>query len=172
MFPSVLPLRAVLSQFLILWLTIAIESWFFQKLLKFSPKTSVEYTAVINLFLTCIGWLFFFIWQGFLSQERLEQIMGYILLGQPNPIYLTLIVAAILIYLGSFLVKWKGLELLEFLSQGKTSKSSNPDIVTINLTNKNQKKARISTQASVILIAHTCSHCVILIILYLEMNRL
>jgi len=169
MLPTVLPLRAILSQLLILWLSIAIESWFFQKLLKITPKTSVEDAAVINLFSTCIGWLIFLIWEGLLPQEKIEQLMGYILLGQWQPISPLLIFAAFLIYSISFLLKWKGLELLEFLVRGNQKKSLEPVLPEIfNLARRPKKFSQLSTKPTVVLIAHTCSHCIILLVLYLE----
>lgn len=168
-FPTVLPLRAFLSQILILWLAIAIESWFFQKSLMLSPKTSVEYTAVINLFSTCIGWLTFFIWESFLSKDELELLMGYILLGQWHPVSVILILAAFLIYTISFLGKWKGLEILKLLLlQTNQNNSAMPPIGSRNLVRSQKKSAQGFTQFGVLLIAHTCSHCVILLVLYLE----
>ena len=173
MFPTVLPLRAFLLQFLILWLTIATESWFFQRLLKISPKTSVEYAAVINLFCTCLGWLIFFVWHSFISDYQLKLLLGYVLLGQYNPIYLPLILAALLVYFGSFLVKWKGLKIIDFLSQTNPQESVIPAklLVKGNPHKGTKEKYQMSTQARVVLIAHSCSHCLILLILYLAINR-
>jgi hypothetical protein len=173
MFPTVLPLRAFLLQFLILWLTIATESWFFQRLLKISPKTSVEYAAVINLFCTCLGWLIFFVWHSFISDYQLKLLLGYVLLGEYNPIYLPLVLAALIMYFGSFLVKWKGLKTIDVLSQTNSQKFVIPAklVVRVNLNKGTQKKYQISTQAGVVLIAHSCSHCLILLILYLAINR-
>lgn len=170
MFPTVLPLRAFLSQILILWLAIAIESWFFQKSLMLSPKTSVEYTAVINLFSTCIGWLTFFVWESFLSKGEVELLMGYILLGQWHPVSALLILAAFLVYTISFLGKWKGLEILKFLLlQTNQNNSAMPvPIASRNLVRSQKKSPQGFTQFGVLLIAHTCSHCVILLVLYLE----
>ncbi|MDF0551487.1 filament integrity protein FraC [Kamptonema sp. UHCC 0994] len=162
-------MRAVLSQILILWLAIAIESWFFQKFLILNPKTSVEYAAVINLFSTCIGWLIFFIWESFLSKNELELLMGYILLGQWNPISVLLIVGAFLIYTISFLGKWKGLEILQLLLQVNQKKLAvSAPKKSSTLGHRHKKFAQVFTQAGVVLIAHTCSHCAILLVLYLE----
>ncbi|HLO47471.1 MAG TPA: hypothetical protein VK211_03500 [Kamptonema sp.] len=169
MLPTVFPLRAILSQFLILWLAIAIESWFFQKFLKLTPKTSVEYVAVINLFSTCMGWFIFFIWEGLMSPDEIELLMGYMLLGQWHPISPVLIFAAFLIYSISFLLKWQGLELLEFLVRGNKKKPIVPLLPgTPNLVRRPQKFSQISTQSAVVLIAHSFSHCIILLVLYLE----
>ena len=172
MFPTVLPLRAVLLQFLILWLTIATESWFFQRFLKISPKTSVEYAAVINLFCTCMGWLIFFVWHSLISDYQLKLLLGYVLLGQYNSIYLPLILAALIVYFGSFFVKWKGLKIIDFLSQTNPEESIIPaNLVKVNPHQDAKIKYHLSPQARVVLIAHSCSHCLILLILYLEINR-
>jgi hypothetical protein len=168
MFPTILPLRAVLLQFLILWLTIAIESWFFQRLLKISPRISVEYAAVINLFSTCLGWLFFFIGNSYISQNQRELLIGYILLGQTQPIYISLILAVFIIYIGSFLIKLKGLELLKFLARTDDQQSLKPARFTGDLINRlppqNPQKL---TQFYASLIAHTCSYFLMIICIYL-----
>jgi hypothetical protein len=81
MIASVFPFRTVLVQILIMFLAIAIESWFLQKLLKLGPKTSVEYTAILNLSCACVGWLVFFGIESVLPKDLREQLIGYILLG-------------------------------------------------------------------------------------------
>ncbi|MCZ0898713.1 hypothetical protein ON021_02175, partial [Microcoleus sp. HI-ES] len=87
MIASVFPFRTVLVQILIMFLAIAIESWFLQKLLKLGPKTSIEYTAILNLSCTCVGWLVFFGIESVLSKELREQLIGYILLGRGDNVY-------------------------------------------------------------------------------------
>ena len=59
---TILPLRAIISESLILLVIIAMESWFFQLRLNLTPKVSVEYATVMNLISTCIGWVFFYLW--------------------------------------------------------------------------------------------------------------
>lgn len=163
MFPNVLPLRAVLSQVLILLLAISIESWFFQRLLYLSPKNSVEYAASINLFSTCAGWLMFLCLERLISQGQRELLMGYLLLGRVNPVSVTLTVAALIIFVISFLVKWQGLTLLEFLV-----KSPSFQLLTPQPSHQKSRKNRpVSTRAGVILIAHTSSHVLILLILFI-----
>lgn len=170
MFPPVLPLRALLSQMLILWLAIAIESWFFQQLLDLKPRISVEYAATINLFSTCIGWLLFFAWFPFSSLEERELLIRFIFLGQWNPISLALIVLSLVIFFVSLLGKWQALALLYFLQYGPQQKR--PISIQVpkatTLLRGRVKFPQVSRQVGAILIAHTCSHFIILLVLYLE----
>lgn len=170
MFPTVLPLRAILSQVLILLLAITIEAWFFQQLLALKPRISVEYSATINLFSTCIGWLLFFGWLPFSSLEEQELLLKFIFLGQWNPISLALIILSVIIFFISLLGKWQALELLIFLHQGTQKKSplSSPAPKPTTLLKGRVRLPRFSRQVGAIVIAHTCSHLVILLVLYLE----
>ncbi|MCU0546549.1 MAG: hypothetical protein MUE44_31035 [Oscillatoriaceae cyanobacterium Prado104] len=56
---NVFPFPTVLVQTLILFVAIAIEARFLQKLLKLAPRNSVEYAAILNLSSACVGWLVF-----------------------------------------------------------------------------------------------------------------
>lgn len=169
MIASVFPFRTILAQVLVLFLAIAIESWFLQKLLKLGPRTSVEYTAILNLACTVVGWLLFFGLESVLSKDMREQLIGYTLLGGGRDIYPQLTLIAFLILVVTFLAKWQALEIVENIAAGN-KKASKPQFVgPPSLTRRPAKKTfQVTNQFGGIFIAHTVSTCVILIVLFLQ----
>jgi len=169
MIASVFPFRTVLVQVLIIFLAIAIESWFLQKLLKLGPRTSVEYTAILNLSCTCVGWLVFFGIESILPKDLRERLIGYILLGGGQDIYGPITLIAVSILAVTFLAKWKGLEFVEKMASGN-KKSSVPQFMgPATLTKRPPKKAfRVTTQFGAVLISHTVSNIVILAVFFLQ----
>ena len=169
MIASVFPFRTVLVQVLIVFLAIAIESWFLQKLLKLGPRVSVEYTAILNLSCTCVGWLVFFGIESVLPKDLRERLIGYILLGGSEDIYGPITLIAVLILAVTFLAKWKGLEFVEKMVSG-TKKASAPQFIgPATLTKRPPKKAfRVTTQFGAVLISHTVSNIIILAVFFLQ----
>ena len=169
MIASVFPFRTVLVQILIVFLAIAIEAWFLQKLLKLGPKTSVEYTAILNLSCTCVGWLVFFGIESVLSKDLRERLIGYILLGSIQDIYAPITLIAVTILAATFLAKWKGLELVVKLASGNKKNAPPPFLGPATLTKRPPKKAfRVTTQFGAVLISHTVSNIIILTVLFLQ----
>ncbi|MEG5172109.1 filament integrity protein FraC [Microcoleus sp. B3-D7] len=169
MIASVFPFRTVLVQILIMFLAIAIESWFLQKLLKLGPKTSIEYTAILNLSCTCVGWLVFFGIESVLSKELREQLIGYILLGRADNVYAPITMIALSVLAVTFLAKWQGLEFIENMVSGNKKASKPQFLGPPTLTRRPTKKTfQVTTQFGGILIAHTVSNIVILTVLFLQ----
>lgn len=169
MIASVFPFRTVLVQILIMFLAIAIESWFLQKLLKLGPKTSVEYTAILNLACTCVGWLVFFGIESVISKDLRERLIGYILLGGGPDIYPAITMIAVSVLAISFLAKWQGLQIVENMVAGNKKASKPQFLGPPTLTRRAPKKSfQVTTQFGGILIAHTVSNVVILTVLFLQ----
>ncbi|MDQ2098195.1 MAG: hypothetical protein QQW96_11155 [Tychonema bourrellyi B0820] len=169
MIASVFPFRTVLVQVLILFLAIAIESWFLQKLIKLGPKTSVEYTAILNLCCTCIGWLLFFGIESVLPKDLREQLIDYMILGGGQDIYSAITAIAVLVLAITFFAKWQGLELIQNVATG-TKKASKPQFIGPPTLTKRppQKTFQVTTIFGAVLIAHTVSNFVILTVLFLQ----
>lgn len=169
MIASVFPFRTVLVQILMMFLAIAIESWFLQKLLKLGPKTSVEYTAILNLACTCVGWLVFFGIESVLSKDLREQLIGYILLGGGQNTYSAITAIALSVLAITFLAKWQGLEFIENMVTGNKKASQPQFLGPPTLSRRRPKKTfRVTTQFGAVLIAHTVSNFVILTVLFLQ----
>ena len=169
MIANVFPFRTVLVQILIMFLAIAIEAWFLQKLLKLEPKTSVEYTAILNLSCTCVGWLGFFGIKSVISKDLRERLIGYILLGGAQDIYPAITLIAVSVLAVTFLAKWQGLEIIENIVSGNKKASKPQFIGPPTLSRRLPKKTfQVTTQFGGILIAHTVSNFVILTVLFLQ----
>jgi hypothetical protein len=115
---AVLPLQTFLFQFLFLLVAIALEARVLYRKMRLSRRASVEYATFINLLAASIGWLVFFIAHKWIPLPLKDQLVSYIffdrLLG-PNPENLTLVIVAtgVVIFFSAFLIKLKGLDLLE-----------------------------------------------------------
>lgn len=163
---NILPLRAIVSEFLILLVVIAIESLIFQRRLKFIPKVSVEYATVINLISTCIGWVLFFYVVTLLPNPLEKQMVAYLLFGKIGTLYPVMILVIGISFLISLLVKIMGFNLCDYLWTEKPQKN----ISGINIS---QALSGLKTpNFLVITVAHTCSHVVIALIIFLQRSEL
>lgn len=115
MFFTVLALPVVLTQILVLLMVIAIESLFFHKFLKFTPKNSVQYVATINLLSAILGWLIFFRWEEIISPSERERLMSCVFFNQCQFWGFLSFIFNLLIFFGSFLWKWLGFKLFMVL---------------------------------------------------------
>ena len=156
---TILPLRAILSESLILLVAIAIESWFFQLKLNFTPKASVEYATVMNLISSCIKWVLFFFAVSMLTNTLEQKIVAYILFGKIGPIYPIFILFIFLFFLISLIIKLVSFNLCDSL-WGAGMKIS-------------QAWRKLRTPNSiVIIVAHICSYLVICLNLLLQRYEL
>ncbi|MEG3860737.1 filament integrity protein FraC [Microcoleus sp. herbarium12] len=171
MMATIFPFRTVLVQILVLFLAIAIESWFLQKLLKLDPKTSVEYAAILNLWCNCMGWLVFFGFESVLSKNLRERLIDYVLLGGEPDVYAILTAIAACIFAVTLIAKWQALELLDSLAGRNKKAAISPEFKrSFSLTRRppTKKFFKVSTQFGAIFISHTVSNCLILTVLFFQ----
>ncbi|MGD1715637.1 filament integrity protein FraC [Hydrocoleum sp. CS-953] len=163
---TILPLRAIVSESLILLVVIAIESWFFQLRLNLIPKVSVEYATVMNLISTCVGWVLFFYGATLLPNRLEEQIVAYILFGKIGGIYRLFILFIFVSLLISLIIKLLSFNLCDSL-WNENSKNYGGGI------NISQALEELRTpKFMVITVAHICSHLAIGFILFLQRSEL
>ena len=163
---TILPLKAIISDFLILLVVIAIESCFFQLRLNLIPKVSVEYATVMNLISTCVGWIFFFYIVSLLPNMLEKQMVAYILFGQIGTIYPLFILFIFVFFLISLIVKLVGFNLCDSL----WNKKSKNNAANINIS---QVLGDLRTpKFMVITVAHTCSYLATGFILFLQGSEL
>ncbi|MGD1808998.1 filament integrity protein FraC [Dapis sp. BLCC M126] len=163
---TILPLRAVVSESLILLIVIAIESCFFQLRLNLIPKVSVEYATVMNLISTCVGWVFFFYSVSLLPNMWEKQIVAYILFGKIGTIYPLFILFISVSFLISLIIKLLGFNLCDSL----WNKNYKNNGVGINISQALEEFR--TPKFLVITLAHTCSHLAIGFILFLQRSEL
>ena len=163
---TILPLRAILSESLILLVVIAIESSFFQLRLNLIPKVSVQYATVMNLISICVGWIFFFYGVSLIPNMWQKQIVAYILFGKIGSIYPLFIFFIFVSFFISLIVKLFGFNLCDYL----WNKDSQNNGVGINIS---QALGELRTpKFTVIAMAHICSHLAIGFILFLQRSEL
>ncbi len=114
--PLYLPLRAIISQSLLLMFTIAIEAFILRQQLSLSPKKSIEYSASVNLLSTVLGWLIFLSLAPSLPNPIEIQLLNFIFFDQWTATTATwLIAAGFITFFMSFLIEFLGLEQLQRL---------------------------------------------------------
>lgn len=175
------PLQMILFQLLFLLVAIALEARVLQRRLRISRKASIEYATSINLLTAIVGWLVFFI---LMTQKNLlpppikDQIISFIFFDRllsplPENWYLILIATGVVIFFCAFIIKLKGLQLLEALRETSTAKrpllqseSNNRFALPIRL-----EQALVRTdpnQAATVILANAYSHSAIFLLLFLR----
>ena len=121
MLANVFPLQGILFQFLFLLIAIAIESFILYRQLNLSHKKSIDYAISINLFSTILGWIVFFYLHPLLHRSLKSQLISYIFFdhffsfAQSPNIVTELILSGFVAFFATFVIKLKGLELLQIL---------------------------------------------------------
>lgn len=178
---TVLPLQTILFQFLFLLVAIALEARVLNRRLRISRKTSIEYAISVNMLAVVTGWLVFFILvtqKNLLPPDIRDQIISYIFFDRfLTPLqgnwYLILIATTIVIFFCAFVIKLKGLQLLEALLEKSTAKKP---LLSTDKKSSNTLQARIEqaiirtdpNQAATIFLANAYSHSAIFLLLFLR----
>ena len=175
----ILPLQAIAFQILFLMMAIAIEGFILHYQLKFQRKTCIEYATTLNLITTILGWITFFIIQRFIPHPWRSEMISYIffdhLITQHElSFYIPIIFTTFFIFLTSFLIKYKGLEILQIylgvplpnipdIPQRNAPRLNENENITVNINNHPNFKI-----FQAILWANACSHTAILVLLILR----
>ncbi|MEW5856297.1 MAG: filament integrity protein FraC [Cyanobacteriota bacterium] len=174
MLANVFPLQAILFQFLFLLVAIAIESFILYRQLNLSRKRSIDYAISINLFSTVLGWIVFFYVHPWLPRSLKSQLISYIFFDRffpfdqsPN-IVTELILSGFVVFFANFVVKLKGLELLQILLElppyGERQKQDNFNLRDFRLLAFNSDPLLTNT----IFQANAYSFGVILLMLFIR----
>jgi hypothetical protein len=111
---SYLPLRTVISQSLLLMVTIAVEAFVLRQQLSISKQKSIEYSASVNLLSTILGWILFFLLIPLFPVSAELQLINFLFFDQWSvPTATWLITGALLTFFVSYGVELLGLELLQ-----------------------------------------------------------
>ena len=178
MFFEILPLRAVVFQALFLLIAIALEAWVFYRTLDdVDYKASMQYAISINLLSTFIGWLVFFISQPWLPLAWNVQLISLIFFENFHADPLSPHVAPVLVifalgmFLGTFLIKLKGLDLLELLLEKKQEPANLVATKPMRFRGRQEPPAgfRSNSRIYAVLVANALSFSVILLLLFLRL---
>ena len=176
MFFEILPLRAVVFQALFLLIAIALEAWVFYRTLGLDDyKASMQYAISVNLLSTFIGWLCFFISQPWLPLTWNVQLISFIFFENfhADPFFLNvapvLVVFALGMFLGTFFIKLKGLDLLERLLEKEQKPASLVETRSVRFRGRQTPPARSNSRIYAVLVANALSFSVILLLLFLRL---
>ncbi|MDY6936556.1 MAG: hypothetical protein SWY16_02730 [Cyanobacteriota bacterium] len=163
---SILPLKTIFLQALLLLVTIAIESWVLRKRLNLPRKLSIIYAAIINLLSVSISWLVFFaVEPEFLPLPLKNQLIHYILIGQLSRSASTAfefwaIVIGFAIFFITLQVKVQALYLLQLAEAIPSRMIQKGQIIA-----RHKRLVIRREQTLAILTAHGLSHSAMLVIL-------
>lgn len=114
--PKILPLGAILFEFLFLLVSIPIEGYVFYKMLKFDKKSSIFYAMAVNILSSVLGWIIFFLLEPILPINIRAELMNYIFfhrLKSVNPQHILVFGACVFII--TYFMKFLLLKFLVFL---------------------------------------------------------
>lgn len=177
-------LPTYLFQSVFLLVAIALEARVLYQRLYLTRRRSIEYATSINLLAAVIGWLAFFLLKDLLPQPLRSEIVSYIFFDRflspfPESFYLMLASTGAVVFFSAFLIKLKGLQLLEALLERTPKEQSNSEQITSN-RDRNRLKRSLSdrleraitrsdpNQATVILLANVYSYSAITLLLALR----
>lgn len=173
--PRVLPIGAMLFQFLFLLVAIPIEAFVLHRWLKFDKKTSAFYAIAMNVFSSVLGWIFFFLFEPVLPINIKSEIINYVFFNRfkGNDIQSLLILTSFILFFATFLMKFF---LLKFLiitldesgvsRQTQLAGISGRELKQISERNKLQNTTLVTTT----LIANSFSYTAITILMLIR-NR-
>jgi len=173
---EVLPLRAVVFQCLFLLIAIAIEALVFYRTLSLDNKTSMQYAISVNLLSTFIGWLCFFMSQPVLPLAWRVQLISFIFFEHfyADPLMLNvapvLVVFTLGMFLGTFLIKLKGLDFLEMLLE----RNQKPEGAIAEKPKRRGRQEQLvgfrsNSRIYAVLVANASSFSAILLLLFLRL---
>jgi hypothetical protein len=113
---GIMPLRAVAFQILFLLVAIALEAMILHLKLGLNRQQSVRYAVLINLLTTVVGWMIFFIVEPWLPDYPLSLLIGFVFFGIRD-IPPMVIMLGFGIFLGTFILKVQGMDLLDSLME-------------------------------------------------------
>ncbi|MGJ5675764.1 MAG: filament integrity protein FraC [Nostochopsis sp.] len=166
--PKVVPLGAILFSFLFLLVSIPLEAYILNSVLKFDKKTSSFYAICMNLLSNVIGWVIFFLIEPLMSIRLKISLMNLIFFDQilPNTINL-MILTAFIVFFGTFVVKSFILK-AALVSLSDFWKNQDESDDQKNLSRRELKrKLQTKNIFTSVLIANAVSYTAVVLILFL-----
>ncbi|QSJ16501.1 filament integrity protein fraC [Nostoc sp. UHCC 0702] len=114
--PRILPLGAILFNFLFLLVAIPIEAYVFNRRLSFDKKTSIFYAISVNHFSSALGWTIFFLLEPVLPILWKSELINFVFYNNfksPNTQSL-LIVTTVIIFFTTVIMKFFLLQVFVF----------------------------------------------------------
>lgn len=170
---SVLPLKLVVFQSLLLLMAIAIEAYVLRYRLSLTQKQSVQYAASINFLATTIGWLLFLSIQPLIPTPLKLQLIDCIFFDRwQRGFILWVMVSVPVTFFASFFVKLFGLTYLRiFIGDKKPTEPEDqkPKTVKFGASRRTSKSIIPPGQGNAILVANALSYSAISLILIIRL---
>lgn len=177
---GIMPLRAIAFQSMLLMVAIVLEAMVLRQQLRLGYRTSMHYSATINLLATSLGWIAFFAIEAVLPLALRSQIISYVLFNRFYPnnwqdiLPVVVVVVAIVAFFVTYWIKLQGLMfLLQLL--GEISVDTTPEAIEDNRSQRYERARRAqiegqrghSPRALAVLEANAVSFTAILLVLVL-----
>lgn len=161
--PTKTILRVILLRVIRFLISITMEAWIFKKSFNISPKLSVQYTMALNLLAGACEWIIFLNAELIFPAEARNELISYLLFEEVETTSFIVFLLTGFNFTLLLLIKWIGLQILEFLSSGDIYKISHV------FSGNQEEKIKISEQYKefrVVLVAHTLSYSLFLFLVF------
>ncbi|WOD40020.1 filament integrity protein FraC [Nodosilinea sp. E11] len=177
---GIMPLRAIAFQSLLLMMAIVLEAMVLRQQLRLGYRTSMQYSATLNLLATSLGWIVFLALEALLPLSLRSQVISYVLFNRFYPngwqdvLPVVVVVVAIAAFFATYWIKLQGLIwLLRLL--GQAPPENTPEVIESNRTQRYERARRAqiegqrghSPRALAVLEANAVSFTAILVVLLL-----
>jgi hypothetical protein len=168
-----LPLRVVLFQLLALLVVIAIEAMILEQKLDISPRGSVQFATIINLFSTLAGWLLFLVVEAILpARSRLETI-NYVFFNsfftiEPQAIRTLVLVLMLVVYFVTFFLEAQALNVLLLVLSPQPQMRKDTNQITTARHTRYRAAWTDWFRMQTLLIANAWSYGAVLVLLFLR----
>ncbi|MFK0730202.1 MAG: filament integrity protein FraC [Gloeotrichia echinulata HAB0833] len=175
--PSIVPLGAVLFDFLFVLIAIPVEAYVLNTRLLFDKKTSIFYAISANLFSSVIGWIVFFLLEPILPVQLKSELINYVFFNnfKSTSTQSLVIVTAFIIFFATFLVKFFILKVLLLVLDPEAGKPKNEEETTETQRRQRRRLTKFKIQntnlVTATLIANSLSYSAITIILLIGASR-
>ena len=172
---TLLPLRAIVFQFLFLVVAILLETIALHRIRQLDYKTSVQYAITVNLFTTVLGWILFFNVQPLLPDDLRPQVIGFVLFTQISLVLpqsqtsSMLVLASLGIFVSTFLLKLQGLNVLELLLEKAPKAEKSDEMVGRFMRQKRTIGFQPNSKAYAVFVGNAYSFSAILFLLFVRL---
>ncbi|WP_353258738.1 filament integrity protein FraC [Prochlorothrix hollandica] len=166
-------MRVLVFQILLLLVVIALEAMVLQQKLGISERGSVQFSTVLNLFSTIVGWLVFLVVELVVPERWRLEIIDYVLFNgvfqlDPQTISTVAVVCMLLICITTFFMETQALNLLLLVLRTQPQVRKDTNQVQINRMSRYQASWTDQYRMNTLLIANACSYGAVLVILFLR----
>lgn len=172
---TILPLRAIVFQFLFLAVAIVVETIALHRVLRLDYKTSAQYALTVNLLSTVVGWIIFFNLQPLLPEDLRPEVIRFVLFdrltldfsqGQTASM---IVLVSLGVFIGTFLLKFQTLNLLELVLEKSVADQKSDEMIGRFLRQRRAIGFQPNTKAYAVFVGNAFSFSAILFLLFVRL---